>query len=170
MTQEELRALLEYEPDTGAFRWKVDRRMGRTGKGHLISKAGAIAGGISKGTGYRQIVVLTKHYLEHRLAHFWMTGKWPEGQVDHINGNRQDNRWINLRDVPENINKQNLRRARSDSKTGIQGVNFNPRKNKFVARIRTGGHQQTIGYFDCAQAAHSAYLYAKRALHEGCTI
>ena len=170
ITHEQLRALLDYSPEAGSFLWKVDRRMGRTGKGFLISKAGDVAGGVCKDRGYRQIVVMARHYLEHRLAFFWMTGGWPTGEIDHINGDRQDNRWGNLRDVPQAINKQNLRRARSDSRTGVQGVQFNKRKQQYVARVTTNGKCKSLAYFATSGQAHQAYVRNKRADHAGCTI
>lgn len=173
ITYEQARELLRYDPETGVFTWRAERRMGRTGKGALIASPGDVAGGPMKSTGYRQIVVVGRHYLEHRLAFLWMTGAWPKGQVDHRNGDRTDNRWENLRDVAQPINAQNLRRARADSATGVQGVGYQKRgarHKRYVARIRINGKSKTIGYFATAEEAHVVYLTHKRALHAGCTI
>lgn len=173
VTHEQARELLNYDPGTGVFTWKVERRMGRTGKGRLIASPGDVAGGPMKSTGYRQIVVAGRHYLEHRLAFLWMTGEWPTGQVDHLNGMRVDNRWVNLRDVSQAINTQNLRKARVDSNTGVQGVAYfkhGKRKKRFVAKVATDGQSKFLGYFATPEEAHEVYLKHKRALHVGCTI
>lgn len=162
--------ILAYEPESGSFFWRADRRMGRTGKGHLVATAGDQAGGISTDSGYVQIRVVKKKRFGHRLAFLLMTGKWPSGQVDHINGNRADNRWANLRDVPQKVNAQNLRAVRPDSKTGVMGVQLHAQKGKYVARIRVDGKTKCLGYYQTTSAASDAYLTAKRLLHEGCTI
>lgn len=162
--------ILGYEPESGRFFWKEDRRMGKTGKGHLVAKARQNAGGIAADTGYVQIRVAKKKRFGHRLAFLLMTGAWPKGQVDHMNGNRSDNRWANLRDVPQRVNAQNLRAARSDNKLGVMGVQLHQGKGKYVARIRSNGRSKCLGYFDTKDQAHAVYLKAKRALHVGCTI
>ena len=104
----------------------------------------------------------------HRLAFFLVEGAWPEEQVDHINGNRADNRWVNLRKVSASTNRQNQRAARSDSQTGLLGVARNG--GRWSARIGISSGQQYLGTYDTAEEAHAAYLKAKRELHEGCTI
>lgn len=162
--------ILGYEPASGRFFWKCDRRMGRTGKGHVVAVSGSDAGGISSDTGYVQIRVAKKKRFGHRLAFLLMTGSWPVGQVDHFNGDRSDNRWENLRDVPQPVNAQNLRSARADSKLVVMGVQFHQKKRKYAARIRIGGRSKCLGYFESQDQAHEAYLTAKRAMHIGCTI
>lgn len=116
------------------------------------------------------VSVFSKQYRAHRLAWLWMTGKWPDNEVDHANGKRDDNRWSNLRDVPPTINRQNQRRAMSNSKTGLLGASWNARDRRFVARIKVGAKYRSLGGFDSAEAAHQAYLQAKRQLHPGCTL
>ncbi len=89
--------------------------------------------------------------------------------VDHKDGNPLNNRWANLRLADESLNGQNQRRAHRDSKTGLLGV-F-PKRDKFAAQITTpDGRRHTLGSFKTAEAAHAAYIEAKRKLHEGCTI
>ena len=165
-----INSLLGYEPETGRFFWKKDRRMGKTGKGILIAEAGCDAGGVASDTGYVQIMIAKKKRFGHRIAFLLMTGFWPVGQVDHINGVRSDNRWKNLRDVPKLVNAQNLRSARVDSKLGVMGVQFHKKSEKYVSRITANGRKIILGYFDCAEKAGTAYLKAKRILHSGCTI
>lgn len=111
-----LREFLDYDPITGILRWKKQR--GTRGK------MGSIAG--SKcGNGY-VIVGLAgvRSVPAHRIAFALMTGTWPELQVDHIDGDRANNAWSNLRLVTAEQNHQNLRRARADNGTGILGVSF----------------------------------------------
>ena len=170
ITHEQLIQILHYEAETGIFTWKVDRRSGRDGKGHLIASAGDVAGGVDIASGYIQLVFAKGRCRGHRLAVFHMTGNWPTGEVDHKNGIRSDNRWGNLRDVPQHVNKQNLRKARVDSGTGVQGVRWNEERQKFVARVTLGTKQKCVGHFNTTKDAHQAYLTAKRQLHAGCTI
>ena len=107
-------------------------------------------------------------YEEHRLVWLYHTERWPDEQIDHINGNPLDNRIENLRDVTRSVNMQNQRRATCKSKTGLLGVY--PHRKKFAAGITVDGKIQHLGVFANAHEGHAVYLAAKRALHEGCTI
>lgn len=120
--------------------------------------------------GYRFVKVEKKSIPEHHVIWFLEKGRWPKGVIDHINGNPGDNRIENLRDVTQRVNVQNQRYAQvSNKSTGMLGVSM--RKNgKFDARIQHKGRNLYIGCFDTAEDAHAAYVRAKRALHEGCTI
>ena len=151
---------LRYDPDTGNLIWKLDR-------GRRV-KAGSIAGA-AHCAGYVQLRLQGKNYLAHRIAFLLMTGKWPEHQVDHINGVKDDNRWSNLRDVTNTVNSQNQRKPRPGNKTGLLGVSSKP-KGKFQAQIKIDGKIKYLGLFDSADKAHDAYLLAKRELHEGNTL
>ena len=97
-----------------------------------------------------------------------MTGEWPDGYIDHGNGVRTDNRWANLRAGDRSFNMQNQRRARRDNTTGWLGVSRV--KSRFEAAIQVRGRRFRLGRFDTPEAAHAAYLTAKRKLHEGCTL
>jgi len=90
ITHARLRELLDYDPDTGIFTWRVDRIAGR------FARPGMRAGSIHS-DGHRQICIERKLYAAGSLAVFWMTGKWPKQIVDHINAAPADDRWINLR-------------------------------------------------------------------------
>jgi hypothetical protein len=155
-----IRDKLKYSPQDGRFTWKVaaSRRY----------QAGRAAGSIN-GRGYRGIMIEGKWYAAHRLAWLYVYGQWPSGQIDHINGVRDDNRIANLRDVGQEVNLQNHRQARASSKTGLLGVSAVP-GDKFIARIKSGGVKVHLGTFATADDAHAAYVLAKRALHPGCTI
>lgn len=153
-----LRNLLSYEPTTGVFTWLVSR--GRV-------KAGDIAGAVHC-NGYIRIQVSGKNILAHRLAWFFTCGAFPAMQIDHINGDKRDNRIENLRDVTPLVNSQNMRGARAGSKSGLLGVE--PYKGKWRARIRINGKRVSLGCMDSKEDAHSAYVGAKRQAHTGCTI
>lgn len=160
MTQSELKALLHYDPETGVFAWLPRPRI----------RGGKVAGNVSP-DGYWRIGLggrPSKLFLAHRLAWLYMTGEWPRLDIDHINGDKTDNRWSNLRDVTRSVNLQNQRRARSDSTSGLLGAHKNGRG--WSARIYVDGVKRHLGTFATAAEAHAHYLEAKRRVHEGCTI
>lgn len=88
--------------------------------------------------------------------------------LDHINGNRADNRIANLREVPNAVNCQNKRAPLPKNKTGFLGVTRDA--HGFRAAVMLNRRQHHLGRFDTAEAAHAAYVEAKRRLHEGCTL
>ena len=160
VTQNILRQLLSYDPLTGIF-----TRLKRTS---MRINVGQEAGYLHKDGGV-QISVLNKEYKAHRLAWLYMTGEWPEFEIDHINGNRSDNRWENLRDIKHAINLQNRRKPQTNNRsTGLLGVY--PNKKRYRAVIATNGKSTHLGTFDTPDGAHEAYLKAKRKFHAGCTI
>lgn len=159
LTAERLRQVLSYDPATGVF-----TRILRT---HGKVKIGSVAGSPNS-KGYLQCRVDNRLYLLSRLAFLYMTGKPPSHGVDHINGIRTDNRWANLRDVPQRINCENRRSAGRHSKTGLLGVS--PRGSGFVATIGVRGSKLVLGSFDDPRVAHAAYLAAKRRHHVGNTL
>lgn len=164
LTQERLRSLLDYSPETGKFKWLVRRSN--------------IAAGVAAGTlmcnGYLCIRVDKRLHLAHRLAWLWVTGDAPLLQVDHINGDRADNRFCNLRLATNSQNQQNRRAAQASSSTGLMGVlnvsRLRGYPKPFKAAIKKNGRLTTLGYFETAEEAHAAYLAAKRVVHEFCTI
>src|ERR1035437_5724966 len=102
LTQEKLKELLHYDPETGLFTWKNTR--------HNAVKIGAIAGYWRK-DGYVGIYVLGHHYLAHRIAWLYMTCEWPEFEIDHENRKYSDNRWKNLREATHLQNMHNVSRS-----------------------------------------------------------
>ena len=159
LTAERLREVLDYDPDTGVFTWKVARGRG--------VKAGDIAG-YADDKGYRRITVDGREHLAGRVSWLHVCGCWPTNEIDHKNGIRSDDRFTNLRDVTHSLNQQNKRQAQCNNKTGLLGVSRS--RNNFTAYIKIDGKTQRIGTFDTPKSAHEAYIAAKRRLHEGCTL
>ena len=159
ITAEWLRSALSYNPLTGVFIWRV-----RTGP---RVRKNMVAGGLNK-HGYVDISLMGRKYIGHRLAFLYVTGEWPKGEVDHINGIRSDNRWENLRDVNRSHNAQNRRSASSNNSTGLLGVSKHGKH--WRARIQLNGTMLNLGTFDSAEAAHTCYINNKRQLHVTCEI
>lgn len=161
ISADRLQSLLRYDAETGRFTWLVSPRYG--------INAGDEAGFVDSSNGYRKIRIDGTRYGAHQLAWLYATGRWPEHEIDHINGERADNRFANLRDVPRQINAQNQRRARRDSKySGLLGVTFY--NGRWVAQIGHCKQVIRLGRFRSKDEAHAAYVAAKRQLHEGCTL
>lgn len=160
LTAEMARELLDYDPETGGFTWRVAK--GRKAKGML---AGCI-----DHYGYVQIGIDGTKYKAHRIALLITNGSWTSEHIDHINGIRNDNRIDNLREASQSINMQNLLRPMAGNTSGFLGVCWDTEKQSFLAQIKTNGKNKFLGRFADPAEAHAAYLDAKRRLHAGCTI
>jgi hypothetical protein len=158
ITQSELHELVNYDPETGVFTWRSDRFAGAY-KQKLNARAGDVAGAFNT-RGYWVI----RNYTAHRLAWLYMTGKWPEADIDHINGDRADNRWSNLRAATRAENLRNVR-LRESNKLGLKGVYWQKDKRKYIARIQVNGKVTCLGRFNCPTAAHLAYCRAAKKFH-----
>jgi hypothetical protein len=154
-----LRKQLSYDASTGALVW-------RCAKGR--QPAGAPAG-VRLPTGYLAIRFDGVRHPAHRLAWLIAHGAPADGEIDHKDGDRTNNRLSNLRAVPRCVNQQNQRRAQCTNKTGLLGVSKSDGPG-FRARIFYAGKENHLGTFKTPEDAHAAYLAAKRHLHEGCTI
>lgn len=159
LTIERLKEALSYDSETGIFTWKVA----------INSRAvvGNVAGKL-KSTGYVYIGLDCEQYPAHRLAWFYMNGEWPKHTIDHIDCDRANNRYANLRDATPAQNSQNQRRPQSGNKSGYLGVSR--RGKRFYAQINVSGTIKMLGKFNTAKEAHLAYIEAKREHHTGCTI
>lgn len=152
ITLEELKEILTYNPETGLF----TRKTSSGGQ-----KVGSIAGSPHP-KGYVRIQLKGKTYLAHRLAWFITYSEWPANDVDHINGLRNDNRILNLREATRSENMQNLL-VPTPNETGYPGVYIN--RNKYSSKITINGESKHLGSFDTAEEASNAYLLAKKELH-----
>lgn len=157
-----VRDLLEYDPATGVFKWRVSRC--RVTKGQQ-------AGGLDS-KGYVVIRVDGRKYPAHRLAWLMMTGEWPIDLIDHRDGSRANNVFDNLRSVDRVTNAQNLRRGHKDSRSGgLLGAHWCSHSRKWLSQIRPrGGNSIYLGRFESAEQAHIAHIDAKRRLHPGNTL
>lgn len=151
ITAEEAKKSLSYDPDTGVFTW-LERRM--------RSAAGSVAGSVHP-RGYRRIGVRGSVVYAHRLAWVMHYGKEPVGEIDHINGIKDDNRIANLRDVPQKVNNQNKRES---SLAGVvPSIN-----GQWCATFIYEGRVLRIGTFATQEEAAAMRLHLKKKLFEGC--
>jgi hypothetical protein len=156
----ELRDILDYCPDTGVLTWRIC--VGRYGR----IKAGTVAGGVNSANGYHVIKIPKAKWPvpTHRIAWAWMTGEWPEHEIDHINRVRSDNRWINLRKATLQENMLNKSKYKNNT-SGCPGVRWHKHRGKWTACIGASRKRRHLGYFDDKQEAVDVYLAAKADLH-----
>ena len=136
LTQKDLQDLLSYDPDTGAFVWKVNLSR--------VAKVGSLAATKPGSAGYARIGINGARYLAHRLAWLYVHGFWPIEDVDHINRNRMDNCISNLRLASRSQNLQNTV-LRSATTSGHKGVYWNRRARKWQAHIKANGAYHYLG-------------------------
>lgn len=156
LTQEKLKELLSYDPDSGLFTRKKKGRGARCMVGDVAGTVGS--------KGYVSIKVLNYRYQAHRLAWIYVYGVWPEDQVDHINGIKHDNRISNLRGVTNSQNQMNTGLMKSN-KSGFKGVYFKKDRNKWQAKITVNKKHIFLGYFDDAESAAKVYQEASDKHH-----
>lgn len=152
ITQQELRRVLDYCPETGVFKWK-ERKQGR----------GLVAGN-KHPSGYISITIDYKRYQAHNLAWLYTYGRWPESMLDHINRNPSDNRIENLREATNAENQQNKGISRNNT-SGYIGVTWDKVSKKWQAQIGAKGQYKNLGRYETPEEAHKAYVAAKAQLH-----
>jgi hypothetical protein len=151
-----VRDVLTYDAESGALTWR--QTLGAR------AKAGRPAGNVSV-HGYVTIGIDGVRAIPaHRVAWVISFGEWPALEVDHIDGDRSNNRLANLRLVTTAQNHQNMRSPRCDNRAGLLGVS--PYGDRFRAQIQAAGRKHWIGEFATAEEAHEAYVERKRQLHE----
>ena len=151
LTLERLKELLYYDPETGIFTW-------------LVNKGSALCGEPAgrKTTYYVQIKVDRKPYMAHRLAWFYMTGNWPENQIDHIDRQKSNNKFSNLREATGSQNRANCG-ALSNNKLGVKGVFID--QGRYRASIQLNRKRIFLGPFDTIEKATTAYENAALEIH-----
>ena len=144
LTLNRLKEVLNYNPDTGIFIFKVCSSNGK-------QKTGSVAGNVyrtnNRRAEYLRIWIDGKRYYSHRLAWLYMYGEWPNNGIDHINGDGIDNRIENIREADNTIQQRN-RAQRSDNRSGVTGVFWYKNLNKWCADIKVKGKKIFLGYFD----------------------
>ena len=155
LTYDQVASAVSYDPATGDIRWL--RPAGRFGR----IPVGAIAGGLNN-EGYRHIVIDGVKVAAHRVAYLLMTRNWPADCVDHINMDRADNRWANLRPADRSQNKAN-QRIRKDSRNQYKGV-VRQKDGRYGAEIVRGGVKYWLGMHDTERAAAAAYATAAQTV------
>jgi len=154
LTVARLREVLDYDPNSGEFRWRiaVSRRV------HIGGCAGSL-----REDGRVRIHVDGRTYRRSRLAWLWMTGEWPKGLVDHKDRDCGNDKWGNLREASCADNARNVKNC--GNKTGKRGVKLVTTTGKFTAQIRAGKAPHHLGTFETAEAAAAAYDHAARTHH-----
>ena len=147
LTQERVREVLEYDPETGICRWLVTLS-------HR-AMAGSVAGSITP-KGYRAIYIDRRNCLLHRIIWLYVFGTAPK-QIDHKNGIRCDNRLSNLREATSSQNGGNQRRPRNNT-SGFKGVHL--AGDRWRARIVINRRSISLGMFATPDEAHTAYMNA----------
>lgn len=153
LTHTRLRELIGYNSETGTL--------------ISLSCRGNIAAGDRIGTintrGYRQACIDGRMYYEHRLVWLYVFGEWPADQIDHINGDRADNRVKNLREVSQAQNNANSVSRRNTDQ--LRGAYYIGEKQRWMAQIVSDSRTQYLGYYDTAEEAHEAYQTAANHIH-----
>lgn len=150
ITQQQLKEVLHYCPETGVFTWLVSG--GRARKG---AEAGCVHCNTASGKLYRRVMVCGRRFSEHRLAFLYMTGALPEDQVDHEDGNGCNNVWTNLRAVTNAENQKNMRRS-SRNISGAVGVSWVKTRRKWYAYISVKSNNKHLGFFHNKEDAIAA--------------
>lgn len=151
LNQSDLKSQLSYDQNTGEFR----RLLARSNS----VMTGDIAGWID-GDGYRKISINHQEYRAHRLAFLYMTGRFPNEHVDHINGVTDDNRWANLRAVTRSENLRNQKLSKKNT-SGAIGVHWFKRYQKWQAYIHVDGRNKSLGYHEKKEDAINARKVAE---------
>jgi hypothetical protein len=148
LTWMRVRELLDYDPISGVFSWRIDGRNKVAGK-----KLG------TNSNGYLIIGIDGRRYRVNRLAWFWMYGVWPNAHIDHRNGDTAVNRASNLREATPQMNQANSKLPKNNT-TGFKGVRWSKAAKKFTAQIMFNRKSIHLGCFDEADDAAVAYNLA----------
>jgi hypothetical protein len=154
VSDEELRSAFTYDPNTGEFYYTKNNRPNVNASG----RAGRVAG-----RGYVYLSYRNRAYLAHRVAFLIVEGSWPRDQVDHINGDKTDNRWGNLRHALPSQNQCN-RARRIVSKSGTRGV-YATAEGRWKAEVSFQRKVYRLGHYDSIEDAAAAYQRAVKLLH-----
>lgn len=152
LSAEYVRARLDYNPETGEFFWKHSDLVRK--KSWNTKFAGKPAGFVK--FGYVAISLLDKPYMAHRLAWIFMTGEWPTDEIDHIDLDKTNNKFANLRQATPVTNHGNLGLFKNNT-SGFKGVYWEPKNKKWAARIKFDKVSRRLGLFKTKEDAAEAY-------------
>lgn len=164
-----LRRLLNYDPKTGGLVWlprtsemfKSPTRADKDCAAWNKKYAGKPAFTAVNRNGYRHGAIFGVTYTAHSVAWALTAGSWQVHTIDHINGDRLDNRASNLRDVPHSVNNRNMSANRRNT-SGVMGVHFNRATGKWVASIKGGGRMTNLGYYSTIEEAAAVRREAEK--------
>lgn len=154
-TSDYLKSILEYNPETGVFKWKVSLAKCT----HPRDVAGTI-----QLRGRRTIGINKRIYLSSRLAWLYMTGNWPPHIVDHRNRDNSDDRWSNLRAATNKQNAQNRNKPFTNT-SGFKGISWERKRNRWKAIIEVNYKAIQLGSFSTREEAYAAYCETARTIH-----
>lgn len=154
ITQKELKHWLSYSPIVGVFEWRR--------RGHRV-RPGMLAGCCDLATGYVVIRLRGKTYRAHHLAWLYMTGEWPPMDVDHKDGDRNNNAFANLRLATKAENQWNKKASTGSS--GVKGVNWDKALGKWRGTVGVGGKKVHVGVFSQLEEAQAAVIAKRKELH-----
>lgn len=160
LNQERVRELFDYDSENGLLIRKKDHR------GRMINLT---CGHKPIRNGYGKIEIDGKNYYTHRLIWLWVHGSWPDGEIDHLDRDRMNNRIENLRVVVGSENQHN-HRIRRDNSSGFPGVYWDKHAKKYKAQIMLNNKQIHLGYFTTPEEAFLAYQLAKIEMHHSSPI
>lgn len=155
LTQERLKELLHYDPETGLFRWRI--------KPSRTAEIDDVAGNIHV-DGYRVIGIDGKIYRAARLAWLYIHGAFPKGLIDHKSGDRSDDRICNLRPATAAENARNAP-EKSTRPGHLKGAYLNKKTGRWFSAIRVNHKSRRLGTFATREEAHAAYCRAAQELH-----
>ena len=152
ISQDELKSLLHYDPDTGHFTWKA-RGVPQCDKRWEGKRAGCIKEQVGRYQ-YRSIKLMYHTYRESSLAYLYMVGEYPE-MVDHLNRDATDNRWENLVKSDSSANMKN-KSKHSNNTSGYTGVSWYPKTSKWRSHITVDRKFHSLGLYDTIEEAIQA--------------
>jgi len=155
ITHSEAMELFRYDEADGCLYWLKDRKS--------VAKAGSKVGCVHH-TGYLKTKVKGKNLLVHRLIWFLVHGEWPSDKLDHINGDKRDNRINNLREATQSQNRCNSKLQKNNT-SGYKGVSYNKVSGKYMAGIQVNKKPIYLGLYDTPEQAYQAYCDAAKEHH-----
>lgn len=168
LTQEIIRELIDYDPETGDCFWKFrDRKWFKSDgvwKSWNSSFSGKKTGSLNIRDGYIQLYILNIKCRLHRIIWLYVYGEWPKNMIDHINRIKSDNRLINLREATNTENGQNREKQKNNT-SGYKGVSWNKQAKKWETKIMINSKHKHLGLFENKEDAYIKYNNVRNELH-----